>query len=222
MPTHHEQFDAAFAACPLIAILRGIKPDEAEAIGEALVRAGITIIEVPLNSPDPFESIARLAKLLAGRAIVGAGTVLRRSEVDRVAECGGTLIVSPNTNIDVIAHTKFLGLVSAPGVLTPTEAFCALDSGADILKLFPGELMSPAGVKAISAVLPRETRLVLVGGVSEASFSAYCDTPLGGFGFGSSLFKPGTTATEIESKAKTLVKAWQSLPIHAIKTIASS
>ena len=222
MPTHHEQFDAAFAACPLIAILRGIKPDEAEAIGEALVHAGINIIEVPLNSPDPFESIARLAKLLAGRAIVGAGTVLRRSEVDRVADCGGTLIVSPNANTDVIAHTKFLGLVSAPGVLTPTEAFSALDSGANILKLFPGELMPPAGVKAISAVLPIETRMVLVGGVTETSFSAYSDTPLAGFGFGSSLFKPGTTATEIETKAKSLVKAWQNLPIHTTKALAPS
>lgn len=222
MPTHHEQFDAAFAACPLIAILRGIKPDEAEGIGEALVRAGINIIEVPLNSPDPFESITRLAKSLAGRAIVGAGTVLRRSEVDRVAECGGTLIVSPNANIDVIVHTKFLGLVSAPGVLTPTEAFSALDSGADILKLFPGELMPPAGVKSISAVLPKKIRLVLVGGVTETSFSTYYDTPLAGFGFGSSLFKPGTTATEIEAKAKSLVEAWQSVQIRSIGSITPS
>ena len=209
MPTLHDRFDAAFAACPLIAILRGIKPDEAEAVGEALVRAGINIIEVPLNSPDPFESIERLAKSLAGRAIVGAGTVLRRSEVDRVAECGGTLIVSPNANTDVIAHTKFLGLVSAPGVFTPTEAFLALDSGADILKLFPGELMPPAGVKAISAVLPKKTRMVLVGGVSETSFAAYSDTPLAGFGFGSSLYKPGTPSAEIESKAKILVREWR-------------
>lgn len=208
MPTHHEQFDAAFAACPLIAILRGIKPDEVEAIGEALVRAGINIIEVPLNSPDPFESIERLAKSLAGRAIVGAGTVLRRSEVDRVADCGGTLIVSPNANVDVIAHTKFLGLVSAPGVLTPTEAFSALDSGADILKLFPGELMPPAGVKALSAVLPRKTRMVLVGGVSEQSFAAYSETTLAGFGFGSSLYKPGTNSEEIEEKAKILFEKW--------------
>jgi 2-dehydro-3-deoxyphosphogalactonate aldolase len=142
--------------------------------------------------------------------------------VDRVADCGGTLIVSPNANTDVIAHTKFLGLVSAPGVLTPTEAFSALDSGANILKLFPGELMPPAGVKAISAVLPRETRMVLVGGVTETSFSAYCDTPLAGFGFGSSLFKPGTTATEIEAKAKSLVKAWQNLTSHTTKTVAPS
>lgn len=208
MPTLHDRFDAAFAACPLIAILRGIKPDEAEAIGEALVRAGINIIEVPLNSPDPFESIARLAKSLAGRAIVGAGTVLRRSEVDRVAECGGTLIVSPNANTDVIVHTKFLGLVSAPGVLTPTEAFSALDSGADILKLFPGELMPPAGVKALAAVLPRKARMVLVGGVSEKSFEAYSDTGLAGFGFGSSLYKPGAISDEIEAKAKILLEKW--------------
>ncbi|MFM8702125.1 MAG: 2-dehydro-3-deoxy-6-phosphogalactonate aldolase [Hyphomicrobiales bacterium] len=214
MPTHHEQFDAAFATCPLIAILRGIKPDEAEAIGEALVCAGINIIEVPLNSPDPFESIARLAKSLTGRAIVGAGTVLRRSEVDRVAECGGTLIVSPNANSDVIAHTKFLGLVSAPGALTPTEAFSALDSGADILKLFPGEMMPPEGVKALSAVLPKQARMVLVGGVSEASFSAYCDTQLAGFGFGSSLFRPGRTAPEIEMRATRLVNAWQNTRRH--------
>ena len=209
MPTHHEQFDAAFAACPLIAILRGIKPDEAEAIGEALVRAGINIIEVPLNSPDPFESIERLAKSLAGRAIVGAGTVLRRSEVDRVADCGGTLIVSPNANTDVIAHTKFLGLVSAPGVLTPTEAFSALESGADVLKLFPGELMPPEGIKAISAVLPINTRMVLVGGVSESSFKTYAATPLAGFGFGSSLYKPGATPVIVEAHAKRLVQEWK-------------
>lgn len=208
MPTHHEQFDATFSACPLIAILRGIKPDEVEAIGEALVRAGISIIEVPLNSPDPFASIARLAKSLAGRAVIGAGTVLRRSEVDRVAECGGTLIVSPNANADVIAHTKFLGLVSAPGVLTPTEAFSALDSGADILKLFPGELMPPAGVKAMAAVLPISTRMVLVGGVSEMSFAAYSDTAIAGFGFGSSLYKPGTPSTEVAGRAQILVREW--------------
>ena len=135
-----DHFDKAFAECPLIAILRGLHPDEAVSIGQALVEAGIRILEVPLNSPDPFKSIARLSHALEGRAIVGAGTVYRRTEVDQVREAGGTLIVSPNANPDVIAHAVSEGLISAPGVFTPTEAMSALDAGAHVLKLFPGEL----------------------------------------------------------------------------------
>jgi 2-dehydro-3-deoxyphosphogalactonate aldolase len=202
-------FDKAFAQCPLIAILRGLHPDESVAIGEALVEAGITILEVPLNSPDPFKSIARLAKALQGRAVVGAGTVYRRTEVDQVMDAGGTLIVSPNANPDVIAHAVSEHLVSAPGVFTPTEAMSALDAGAHVLKFFPGELMSPQGVKALSAVLPKSTRMVLVGGVNDTSFASYAATPLAGFGLGSSLFSPGVDAVEIKKRATQFIAAYR-------------
>lgn len=207
--SHLAAFDKAFATCPLIAILRGLKPDEAVSIGEALVEAGITILEVPLNSPEPFDSIGKLAKALQGKAIVGAGTVYRRTEVDRVMDAGGTLIVSPNTNIEVIAHTATLGLVSAPGMFTPTEAVAALDAGATILKIFPGELMSPQGVKALAAVLPRGTRMALVGGVNEQTFTQYQSTPLAGYGIGSSLFAPGVSAKEIGERARRFIKAYK-------------
>ena len=207
--SHIAAFDKAFGACPLIAILRGLKPDEAVSIGEALVEAGITILEVPLNSPEPFLSISKLAKALQSKAIVGAGTVYRRTEVDRVMDAGGTLIVSPNTNIEVIAHTASLGLVSAPGMFTPTEAVAALDAGATVLKVFPGELMSPQGVKALSAVLPRGTRMALVGGVNEQTFAQYKSTPLAGYGIGSSLYSPGVNAVEIGERARRFIKAYQ-------------
>lgn len=207
--SHLAQFDKAFEACPLIAILRGLKPDEAVSIGEALVEAGITILEVPLNSPDPFTSIGRLVKALEGKAIIGAGTVYRRTEVDRVMDAGGTLIVSPNTNIEVIAHTATLGLVSAPGMFTPTEAIAALDAGATILKIFPGELMSPQGVKALAAVLPRGTRMALVGGVNEQAFAHYKSTPLAGYGIGSSLYSSGVGAKEIGERARRFIKAYK-------------
>jgi 2-dehydro-3-deoxyphosphogalactonate aldolase len=207
--SHIAAFDKAFEACPLIAILRGLKPDEAVSIGTALVEAGITILEVPLNSPEPFDSIKRLANALQGRAIVGAGTVYRRTEVDRVADAGGALIVSPNSNVEVIAHAASLGLVSAPGMFTPTEAIAALDAGATILKIFPGELMSPTGVKALAAVLPRGTRMALVGGVNEKTFAEYNSTPLAGYGIGSSLFSPGVTAIEIGERARRFIKAYR-------------
>lgn len=207
--SHIAAFDKAFEACPLIAILRGLKPDEAISIGEALVEAGITILEVPLNSPEPFLSISKLAKALQSKAIVGAGTVYRRTEVDRVMDAGGTLIVSPNTNIEVIAHTASLGLISAPGMFTPTEAVAALDAGATVLKVFPGELMSPQGVKALSAVLPRGTRMALVGGVNEQTFAQYKSTPLAGYGIGSSLYSPGVNAVEIGERARRFIKAYK-------------
>jgi 2-dehydro-3-deoxyphosphogalactonate aldolase len=206
---HLAFFDKAFAACPLIAILRGLHPDEAVAVGEALVEAGITVLEVPLNSPEPYDSISKLSIALKGRAVVGAGTVYRRTEVDRVAEAGGTLIVSPNTNAEVIAHAKHLGLVSAPGFFTPSEATTALDAGADMLKIFPGELMSPAGVKALNAILPKGTRMVLVGGVGETSFETYAATPLAGYGIGSSLYAPGVTPQEVGRRARAFITAFR-------------
>jgi 2-dehydro-3-deoxyphosphogalactonate aldolase len=206
-------FDDAYRQCSLIAILRGLKPDEAVAIGEALVGAGFTILEVPLNSPDPLDSIARLAKALEGRAVVGAGTVYKPAEVDAVAQAGGTLIVSPNANPAVIRRTKELGLVSAPGVMTPTEAIAALDAGADVLKFFPGELIGPAGVKAMGAVLPAGPPLVMVGGVTPQNLSAYSGTPATGFGIGSALYKPGLDAAAVAERARAFMAAhaaWRS------------
>jgi 2-dehydro-3-deoxyphosphogalactonate aldolase len=205
--SHHAAFDAAFSACPLIAILRGLEPGEAVAVGEALVEAGIRILEVPLNSPEPLLSIARLAAALSGRAVVGAGTVYRIGEVEAVADNGGQIVVSPNANAPVIARTKQLGLVAAPGILTPTEAALALEAGADLLKIFPGELVSPAVVKAMAAVLPRGTRLVLVGGVSLDTPKLYAGSPVAGYGIGSALFKPGVTPKEVRERARAFVSA---------------
>ena len=204
-------FDAAFARCPLIAILRGIRPDEAVAVGEAVVAAGFTILEVPLNSPEPMESIRRLASALAGRAIVGAGTVYKAAEVDAVAQAGGTLIVSPTVSPAVIGRTAERGLVSAPGVMTPTEAVTALDAGATILKLFPGEIIGPAGVRAMAAVLPGRPRLVVVGGIAPDTMAAYARTPAAGFGIGSALYSPGLGAGEVGTRADAFVAAWRAM-----------
>jgi 2-dehydro-3-deoxyphosphogalactonate aldolase len=201
MASNHAAFDTAFLSCPVIAILRGIRPDEAVAVGEALLEAGITIIEVPMNSPEPLVSIARMAGALGGRAVIGAGTVYRAAEVDAVADSGGTLIVSPHCNPAVIARAKALNLVSAPGVFTPTEAATALDAGADVLKLFPGELMPPEGVKAMAAVLPPATRLVIVGGVTPDNMSRYRGAPVAGFGIGGAMYKPGFTAAQVGENA---------------------
>lgn len=206
--SHRDTFDAAFAACPLIAILRGLTPDEAVDVGEALVAAGIRVLEVPLNSPDPLVSIRRLAAALAGRAVVGAGTVYRVSDVDAVAEAGGQIIVSPNANAPVIARAKALGLVSAPGVMTPSEAWTALEAGADVLKLFPGEMIAPTTVRAMAAVLPKGTRLVLVGGVGTGNMKDYAATPIAGFGIGSALFKPGLDAATVGANARAFIAAF--------------
>ncbi|PSC03537.1 2-dehydro-3-deoxy-6-phosphogalactonate aldolase [Alsobacter soli] len=201
-------FDDAYARCPLIAILRGLKPDEGVAVGEALVSAGFTILEVPLNSPEPLDSIGRLAKALAGRAVVGAGTVYRPDQVEAVAAVGGQIIVSPNCNPEVIRRTKQLGLVSAPGVMTPSEAYQACEAGADVLKFFPGEVIGPAGVKAMSAVLPKGPALVMVGGITPETLKAYAETPVSGFGLGSALYKPGSTAAEVGERARAFLAAF--------------
>jgi 2-dehydro-3-deoxyphosphogalactonate aldolase len=155
----------ALEACPLVAILRGLRPDEAEAIGDALIEGGVRIIEVPLNSPDPLDSIARLSKRFGSRAVIGAGTVLEVSQVAAVRAAGGSLIVSPSTNVDVIAASVAAGLTSCPGYFTPSEAFAAIGAGAHALKLFPAEAATPAEVKAQRAVLPRDIPLLVVGGV---------------------------------------------------------
>lgn len=205
MNNHRKLFDEKLAELPLIAILRGITPDESLAIGDALVSAGFGIIEVPLNSPDPLISIARMAKHFAGRAIIGAGTVYRVADVDAVHQAGGTLIVSPNCNPAVIARSKELGLVSAPGIFTPTEAMTALDAGADVLKLFPGEALNPTIVRGMNAVLPKGTRLVLVGGVTPDTPKQWKDAPIAGYGIGSALYKPGLTAQEVGARARAFV-----------------
>ena len=205
MNNHRNLFDEKLAALPLIAILRGITPDESLAVGDALVSAGFGIIEVPLNSPDPLISIARMAKHLAGRAVIGAGTVYRVADVDAVHQAGGTLIVSPNCNSAVIARSKELGLISAPGIFTPTEAMTALDAGADVLKLFPGEALNPTIVRGMNAVLPKGTRLVLVGGVTPDTPKQWRDAPIAGYGIGSALYKPGLTAQEVGARARAFV-----------------
>jgi 2-dehydro-3-deoxyphosphogalactonate aldolase len=204
------KFQNAMRALPLVAILRGLKPAEASEIGAVLVEAGFRLIEVPLNSPQPLESIALLKKQFP-QALIGAGTVLKVEEVRAVAAAGGELIVAPNFNREVVAETVKLGLVSLPGILTPTEAFAALDAGAHGLKLFPSEIASPAVVKALLAVLPKGTPIVPVGGIGADNMKAWHDAGAAGFGLGSSLYKPGDDAETVAKKAAAIVAAWKAL-----------
>ena len=204
IPVSIESLDAL----PLIAILRGLKPDEAVEIGEAIVAAGFRCLEVPLNSPEPLDSIRRLRQALDGRALVGAGTVLNVAAAHEVADAGGQLIISPNTNVDVIRETKTLGLLSLPGFFTPSEAFAALDAGADALKLFPAEIAGPKGLKAVRAVLPAATRVYPVGGVDPDSMSAWRSAGASGFGIGSAVFKPGQSAEQVARQAAEFVVRW--------------
>lgn len=185
--------------------MRGIAPAEAESIGEAVREAGIRIIEVPLNSPDPLVSIERLARRLGDSMLVGAGTVLTVQQVADVKGAGGQLIVSPDTNGDVIAATAAAGMVSCPGYFTPSEAFRALDSGATALKIFPAEGASPAVLKAHLAVLPREVRVLAVGGIQPDNMRQWLDAGAGGFGLGSGLYKPGRSAAETLERARAYV-----------------
>lgn len=203
----HALFEPHFAACPLVAIIRGVTPAEAEAVGDAIFEAGIRIIEVPLNSPEPLKSIELLARRFGGRALVGAGTVLAERQVAEVKSAGGQLIVSPNTNPGVIAATAAAGLVSCPGYFTPSEAFAAIAAGAHALKLFPAEAATPAVVKAQRAVLPREIRLLVVGGVKPELMSAWIEAGADGFGLGSGLFKPDNSAAQVLENARAYVAA---------------
>jgi 2-dehydro-3-deoxyphosphogalactonate aldolase len=205
--SHIAEFDAAFARNPLIAILRGVKPDEVEAVGEALVENGFTLIEVPLNSPDPLGSIEKLARRFHGRAVIGAGTVLRGADVEAVRAAGGTMIISPNANMAVIAATVRAGLVSLPGIATPTEAFAALDAGATALKLFPAEGASPAVLKAMRAVLPKEVRVLPVGGINPGNMEPWVAAGAAGFGLGSALYAPGLSAADVAERAQAFVNA---------------
>jgi len=196
------------ASRPLIAILRGLTPDAAPAIGRALVAAGIDRIEVPMNSPEPLDSIARLVRAVGAHAQIGAGTVLSAAQVAEVHRAGGQLIVSPNCDPDVIRSTKALGMQSFPGVLTPTECFAALAAGADGLKVFPAFLMGPQGLTALRAVLPPETRVFMVGGVGPENFADWRRAGADGFGIGSALFKPGRDADAVGRRAADLVAAF--------------
>ena len=200
-------FQRYFQACPLVAIIRGVTPGEVEAIGEALIGAGVRIIEVPLNSPDAFVSIAKLSAHLKGRALIGAGTVLDTQSMARAAAAGAELIVSPNTNVEVISATVGAGLVSTPGYFTPSEAFAALAAGAHALKLFPAEAAPPAVVKAQRAVLPKDVPLIVVGGITPERMADYLDAGANGFGLGGALFRPGSTAEQVSRQAHMFVKA---------------
>lgn len=202
-------FDAHYARMPLVAILRGVRPDEVVEIGEALVDVGFGLIETPLNSPEPLESIARLSRALDGRALVGAGTVRRAAEVDAVAAAGGTLIVSPHADTVVIARAAALGLVSMPGFATPTEAFAALDAGASALKYFPAEAGGPVALKAMTTVLPKDARLLPVGGVTPDSLAGWRAAGANGAGLGSALYRPGMAAAEVAERGRAFVEAWR-------------
>lgn len=196
---------------PLVAILRGVTPEEAPAIGRALVEAGFAIIEVPLNSPEPIESIRRLAAACGSDALIGAGTVMAPADVEAVAEAGGRIIVMPHADPAVIAAAKRRSLVCTPGIATPTEGFAALAAGADALKLFPAEAMPPPVLKALISVFPRGTRFLPVGGISPDSMRAYAEAGAAGFGLGSALYRPGMSAADVGARAATFATAWRRL-----------
>ena len=209
--THAMGLEQALAELPLVAILRGLVPAEALAVGEVLVTAGFRLIEVPLNSPEPFKSIEALARRFGEQAVIGAGTVLEPAAVARLEAAGGTLVVMPHGDPDVIKAAKTLGLYCLPGVATPTEAFAALAAGADGLKLFPAELLPPVVVKAMRAVLPPRTRLFPVGGIAPATMADYMAAGAAGFGLGSALFRPGLKPAEVAVRANAFVAAWRAL-----------
>jgi len=200
---------AAMARLPLVAILRGLRPHEAAPIGEVLARAGFALIEVPLNSPQAFDSIATLRRLLGPDTLVGAGTVTRVADVQRLKDLGADLVVMPHADTTVILAAKAAGMLCMPGVATPTEAFAALDAGADALKLFPAELVTSGVMKAMRAVLPREAALLPVGGITPASLAPWHRAGASGFGLGSALYAPGSDAATVARHATDFVQAWR-------------
>ncbi|HYG88748.1 MAG TPA: 2-dehydro-3-deoxy-6-phosphogalactonate aldolase [Azospirillum sp.] len=203
------RLESALASLPLVAILRGLKPDEAEGIARVLYDAGFRLIEVPLNSPDPFDSIATIRRLLPADALVGAGTVTGIEQAKRLGALGADLVVMPHADTEVIRTAKQQGMICLPGVATPTEAFAALRAGADALKLFPAELITPVIVKAMRAVLPRETRLLPVGGVTPDTMGPYLDAGVAGFGLGSALYAPGMRPDQVAERAARFATAWK-------------
>lgn len=203
--------DPALQQLPLVAILRGVQPDEVEAIADALYAEGFRVIEVPLNSPGALDSIRRLARRMPGDTLIGAGTVLTAAAVREVQGAGGRLIVMPHADVAVIQASKALGLACIPGAATQTEAFAALHAGADALKLFPAELVTPAVLRALRAVLPRDLRLLPVGGITPDTMAAYRQAGAAGFGLGSALYSPGATAGQVAQRARAFVQAWAAL-----------
>lgn len=203
--TAFELFQSYFDACPLVAIIRGISPQDAEAVAEAIYEGGIRIVEVPLNSPEPLRSIELLAKRFGERMLVGAGTVLDPADVRRIVDAGGRIIVSPDANPEVIAAAAGAGVVSAPGYFTPTEAFAAIRAGATALKLFPAEAASPAVLKAQLAVIPKHVPVMAVGGIKPDGMRSWLDAGAAGFGLGGGLYKPGQSASETLAKARSYV-----------------
>jgi 2-dehydro-3-deoxyphosphogalactonate aldolase len=206
-----QRFDAATRALPLVAILRGITPADAEAVAIALHGEGFRLIEVPLNSPQPFDSIARIRRAVPDDTLVGAGTVLQADDVARLATAGGELVVMPHADTSVIRAAKAARLLCVPGVATPTEAFAALAAGADALKLFPAEMIAPPVVKALRAVLPSTVRLLPVGGITPDSMAPYVAAGASGFGLGSALYAPRSAPEEVAIRARGFVAAWRSL-----------
>ena len=203
----NDLFERYFQECPLIAIIRGVKPDEAEAIARALYEGGIRIIEVPLNSLDPLTSIRSIADVLGDRALIGAGTVVDLQDVERVKGAGGQLVVAPNTNPQIVSAAVAAGLASLPGFFTPSEAFTALACGATAIKLFPAEAASPTVLKAMRAVLPKEATIIMVGGITPESMRGWTEAGADGFGLGGGLYKPGQSPEETLAKARAYVAA---------------
>jgi len=206
---NHPGLQTAMAHCGLIAILRGITPAEAEPVGQALYAAGFRLIEVPLNSPDPLDSIRAMRTALPADCLIGAGTVLNPDDCARIRQAGGELIVMPHSDAAVIRAAKQLGMASCPGVATPTEAYAALAAGADVLKMFPAEQLGPAVLKAWRAVMRPPIALVPVGGITPDNLSSYAQAGASGFGLGSALYKPGLSANEVGQNARAFIAAWQ-------------
>jgi len=205
------RFEAAMSKLPLVAILRGVKPDEAIAILEVLVEAGFAMIEIPLNSPEPFLSIAAMRRAAPSDVLVGAGTVLSLDDVARLVDAGGDLMVSPNVDPEVLAAATAARLTALPGVATPSEAFAALKAGADGLKAFPAEALPAPVVKAWRAVIPRRVPILPVGGVTPANMAPYVAAGATGFGLGSALYKPGDSASAVGERARQFAAAWRAL-----------
>ncbi len=206
-----KDLNAWLAACPLVAILRGVKPDEVVDVGGALFGAGIRIIEVPLNSPDPFASIALLSGRFADSALIGAGTVTEVAQVERIADAGGRLVVMPHSDRAIVEAAKARGLIALPVFATPTEAFAMIDAGADGLKLFPAEGNPPAVLRAMRAVLPKSVPVLPVGSITPDNMAAYRQAGAAGFGLGSALYRPGATPGDVGDAAKLFLTRWREI-----------